>query len=288
MSVSLQVFRAKKQRGERIAMVSLYDAPSAVLCCDANVDCLLVGDSMGNVILGYENTIPVTLEAMAHHAAAVARGVKSSTRPEVPVIADMPFGSWHGERDSTARHGAALMQAGAQGVKVEGASPHTLEAVRMLTQMGAPVMGHLGFTPQSTLIFESVVQGKTAAAAAQLLESAVRLQEAGCFAVVLEVVPVEVAAEITQQLQIPTIGIGAGPGCDGQVLVWHDLTGQTPGAPWRFVKRYAEGHRVLSQAATGFVSQVHAGAFPTEEHGWPMSPAELAAWRDAAGCDGTP
>src|SRR5687768_14753507 len=138
MPFPLRVFASKKQRGERIAMVSLYDAPSAALCCEASVDCLLVGDSMGNVILGYDNTIPVTIEAMAHHTAAVVRGVKSSTRPEVPVIADMPFGSWHGDRNSITRSGAALMQTGAQGVKIEGAALHTLEAVQILTEMGAP------------------------------------------------------------------------------------------------------------------------------------------------------
>jgi 3-methyl-2-oxobutanoate hydroxymethyltransferase len=148
-------------------------------------------------------------------------------------------------------------------------------------------MGHLGFTPQSTLIFESVVQGKTAEAAAHLLEDARRLQESGCFALVLEVVPIEVASEITRQLKIPTIGIGAGPGCDGQVLVWHDLTGQTTGEPFRFVKRYAEAHGVLSQAATGFISEVHAGAFPAQEHGWPMSQTELETWQSMRDSDQT-
>jgi 3-methyl-2-oxobutanoate hydroxymethyltransferase len=144
-------------------------------------------------------------------------------------------------------------------------------------------MGHLGFTPQSTLIFESVVQGKSAEAAARLLEAAMRLQNAGAFALVLEVVPIEVAAEITRQLKIPTIGIGAGPGCDGQVLVWHDLTGQTPGEPFRFVRRFAAAHAVLSEAAQGYVNEVHVGAFPTREHGWPMAQSELANWHSAAG-----
>ena len=260
-------------------MISLYDAPSAALCCDAGVDCLLVGDSMGNVILGYENTIPVTIEAMAHHTAAVARGVKSSTRPDVPVIADMPFGSWHGSQNSLVKNASLLMRAGAQAVKVEGATSHTVEAVLTLTEMGVPVMGHLGFTPQSTLVFESVVQGKTAEAAGRLLDDALSLQETGCFALVLEVVPIEVAAEISRQLKIPTIGIGAGPGCDGQVLVWHDLTGQTPGAPFRFVKRYAEAQAVLRQAAAGFVGEVHASEFPVQEHGWLMPPGALEAWR---------
>lgn len=279
MSVSLQVFRAKKHRGERIAMISLYDAPSAVLCCEAGVDCLLVGDSMGNVILGYDNTIPVTIEAMAHHTAAVVRGVKSSTRTEVPVIADMPFGSWHGDRNSLMQNASVLMRAGAQAVKVEGADYHTLEAIEILTAMGVPVMGHLGFTPQSSLIFQSVVQAKTAETADELLSNVKSLCYHGCFALVLEAVPIEVAAEITQQIEIPTIGIGAGPGCDGQVLVWHDLTGQTAGEPFRFVKRYAEAQAVLSQAAEGFVGEVHAGEFPTLEHGWAMSSEELNAWR---------
>src|SRR5918995_3798 len=242
MSASpVRLFRGAKARGERLAMISLYDAPGAALCCDAGVDVLLVGDSLGNVVLGYENTLAVTIGDMVHHTAAVAR-------------------------------------AGAHGVKLEGAGPGALAAVRALVEMGVPVMGHLGYTPQSSLRFESVVQGKTGAAAARLLEEAGRLEEAGCCAVVLEVVPAEVGGRVTGELSIPTIGIGAGPGCDGQVLVWHDLVGLTPGKPLRFVKRYADAHALLAGAAGDFVDEVRSGAFPEPQHGWSMNETELRAW----------
>ena len=260
-------------------MVSLYDAPSARLCSEAGVDALLIGDSMGNVILGYDNTVSVTLNDMMCHAAAVVRGAKASSRPEVPVIADMPFGSYHGGADDIARNGTLLMQTGVHGLKVEGGNQGTLEAVKRLTQMGAPVMGHLGFTPQSSLKFSQTVQGKTAATANELLEAAKRLEAAGCFGIVLEVMPLEVAQRITETLTIPTIGIGAGAGCDGQVLVWHDLAGLSGGEPFRFVKRYADGYALLSQAARDYVSEVHAGKFPASEHGWPMPAEELELWK---------
>lgn len=279
MAVSpLYVFNHKKRHGQRIAMVSLYDAPSARLCCEAGADAILVGDSMGNVILGYDSTLPVTLDDMRLHTGAVARGVKSSSQPGVPVIADLPFGTYHGSADTTARHGTLLMQAGAHALKVEGGNDGTIAAVERLTQMGAPVMGHLGFTPQSALNFKETVQGKTAASAQYLFDAARRLEDAGCFGIVLEVVPLEVAERIMAALGIPTIGIGAGPGCDGQVLVWHDLAGLLGGEPFRFVKRYADGHALLAQAARDYVRDVHSGAFPSREHSWAMASEQLEAW----------
>lgn len=287
MSASaVRLFRGAKVRGERLAMVSLYDAPSAALCCDAGADVLLVGDSLGNVVLGYENTLSVTMGDMLHHTAAVARGVRSSTRPEVPVIGDLPFGSYASVDLATA-NGASLVRAGAHGVKLEGAGSGALAAIGALVEMGVPVMGHLGYTPQSSLRFDSVVQGKTGAAAARLLDEAIKLEDAGCSALVLEVVPAEVARRVTEEVGIPTIGIGAGPGCDGQVLVWHDLAGLTPGKPLRFVKRYAEAGALLAGAAEDFVDEVRSGAFPKPEHGWSMDEAELRAWsEDGSGGEG--
>lgn len=277
---ALQVLRDAKRRGERIAVISLYDAPTATLCCDAGVDCVLVGDSLGNVILGYDNTIPVTMEDMTRHTGAVTRGVCASSRTQVPIVADLPFGSYATVERAT-QNGAALLRAGAHGLKLEGAGPVHLQAVEALVQMGAPVMGHIGFTPQSSLRFGSVVQGKTAGDAARLLHEAHALQAAGCCALVLEAVPIEVAARVTHELEISTIGIGAGAGCNGQVLVWHDLAGLTSAPPFRFVKRYAEAHALLLQAARDFAGDVHSGAFPAAEHGWTMAESEREEWEQS-------
>ena len=272
-----RLFAGAKERGEKLAMISLYDAPTAALCCDAGVDVILVGDSLGNVVLGHESTVSVTIEDMLRHTAAVARGARSSARPDVPIIADLPFGAYATVENAT-RNGAELMRAGAHGVKLEGAGDAALAAIRALDEMGVPVVGHLGYTPQSAFRFSGVVQGKTGAAASRLLEEAHRLEVAGCRTVVLEVVPVEVAQRVTQELSIPTIGIGAGVGCDGQVLVWHDLAGLTSGKPLRFVKRYADAHSLLAGAAEEFIEEVRSGAFPRPEHGWTMDEDELKSW----------
>jgi 3-methyl-2-oxobutanoate hydroxymethyltransferase len=278
MTVSpARLFRDAKSRGEPVAMISLYDAPTAALCCDAGADILLVGDSLGNVILGHDNPVPVTMEDMLRHTAAVVRGVKGSSRPEVPVIADLPFGSY-ATVDLAVQNSAALMHAGAHGVKLEGAGPRSLQAIRAVVEMGVPVVGHIGFTPQSTLQFESVVQGKTGEAASRLLNGARGLEVTGCCAVVLEVVPVEVARRVTEELKISTIGIGAGSYCDAQVLVWHDLVGLTPGRPLRFVKRYADALALLKRATESFVGEVRSEAFPAQEHAWNMDEDELRRW----------
>ena len=282
----IQILSEAKTSGEPVAMISLYDAPTAELCCDNGADCLLVGDSLGNVVLGYDNFISVTMEDMIRHTAAVTRGARRSSRPGVPVVADLPFGSYTTTPDAT-RNSADLMRAGAHAVKLEGAGPATLEAVRAIIEMGAPVVGHLGFTPQSALRFSGVVQGKTVDAGEGLLRDALALEEAGCSAVVLEAVTREVAEAVTQALSIPTIGIGAGAGCNGQVLVWNDLAGISKGASFRFVKRYAEARAILAEAARDFAEEVRSGAFPVEEHGWSMPQAELEAWRALHG-DGSP
>lgn len=290
MSVSLlRVLRASKtsQSSTRspsetvhpLAMIAVYDAPTAALCCDVGADLLLVGDSLGNVVLGFDSTVSVTLDMMLHHLGAVVRGARQSSRNEVPVVADLSFGTYATTQDA-ARNGAALMQAGAHGLKLEGAASSSLDAVRVLTQMGAPVVGHLGFTPQSALVLNGVVQGKTAASARQLLDDARRLQDAGCVAIVLEAVPSEVAQIVTQQLAITTIGIGAGASCDGQVLVWHDLVGLSPGTPFRFVKRFAQTHETVQDATRAFVQEVHQSTFPTRDNEYSMPDAELALWRE--------
>ena len=283
----IQVLSEAKASGKPVAMISLYDAPTAELCCDAGADCILVGDSLGNVVLGYDNFLSVTMEDMLRHTAAVARGVRKSSRPGVPIVADLPFGSYTTVADATA-NSAALMRSGAHAVKLEGAGPATLEAVRGIIEMGAPVIGHLGFTPQSALRFSGVVQGKTGEAADGLLRDALALEEAGCSAVVLEAVTREVAESVTKALSVPTVGIGAGGGCDGQVLVWHDLAGLSKGASFRFVKRYAEARELLTEATRDFVEEVRSGAFPKEQHGWSMPETELEGWRARQEADGDP
>lgn len=273
-------------RGEPISMVSLYDAPTAALCCEAGVESLLVGDSLGNVVLGHEGFTSATMEDMLRHTAAVARGVARSSRAgEVPVVADLPFGSYSTVADA-AHNGAALIRAGAHALKLEGAGTSSLRAIEALVEMGAPVVGHLGFTPQSSLKFSGVVQGKTGEAAARVLEEARRLDAAGCVAVVLEAVPSEVAQRVTAEISTATIGIGAGGRCNGQVLVWHDMIGYGPGKTLRFVKRYADVHSLLSEAAAGFAREVRSGEFPAEEHGWSMSEEELARWQRSDGAEG--
>lgn len=246
-------------------MVSLYDAPSAAICCEQNVDALLVGDSMGNAILGFENTVPVTIDAMVHHTGAVLRGVRSSSRSTVPVVADMPLGG--GLHPDSFDWALRLMQTGAAAIKMEGASEDLLQNIRKFSDAGIPVMGHLGYTPQSALRFKSVVQGRAPEDADRLLAQSLALQDAGCFAVVLETVVMDVARSITQQLEIPTIGIGAGPDCSGQVLVWTDIIGLS-GASLRMIKAYANAKESFNNAAAQYVDEVHQSTFPTAENGW--------------------
>lgn len=261
-------------------MISLYDAPTAVLCCEAGADALLVGDSMGNVILGYDNTVSVDIDSIAHHTGAVARGVKSSSRPDVPVIADLPFGSYHGSESEIVANATKLLKAGAIALKLEGAGERALRAIDLLLEMGVPVMGHIGFTPQSVLKFQTTVQGKTASDGQRLFNEALALEKAGCFGVVLEAMTQEVAARITAEVQMATIGIGAGSDCDGQVLVWHDLAGLLPGQPFRFVRQYAKGHQVLLEAARGYVNEVKSKEFPTAENGWKLNEDERKRWEN--------
>lgn len=247
-----------KRQGERIAMLTAYDFTMARLLDRAGVDVLLVGDSLGMVVLGHDNTLPVTVDAMVHHTAAVSRGVSRAL-----VVADMPFLSCHtGVPDAVRAAGRLVREAGAQAVKIEGGHS-VLEVCQRLVEAGIPVMGHLGLTPQSVHQLGGFrKQAKSATEARKLLESAQALQAAGAFAIVLESIPEAVALEATELLDIPTIGIGAGPHCDGQVLVSHDAFGLYDEFVPKFVKQYADLGRQMTAAAEDYVREVRDGAFP--------------------------
>ncbi|WP_281887002.1 3-methyl-2-oxobutanoate hydroxymethyltransferase [Paenibacillus sp. YYML68] len=254
-----------------IAVVTAYDYPSARLAEEAGVDVILVGDSLGNVVLGYESTVPVTLDDMLYHTRAVTRAVRSSF-----VVTDMPFMTYHGSLDATLKGAARLMQEGlAKAVKLEGGA-EIAPAVKALVQAGIPVMAHIGLTPQSIhQIGGYKVHGKTNDQAERLMADALALEEAGAFAIVLELVTEQLAAEVTARLSIPTIGIGAGAGCDGQVLVFHDVLGYGSDiVPKRFVKAYASVGDTIRTAIGQYVSEVKGRQFPAAEHAFRMSDEE--------------
>jgi len=261
-----------KLRGEKIAMVTAYDAPGARFAEDAGVDLILVGDTAAMVVLGHEGTtVPVTMDEMLFLTKTVAR---AAYRPIV--VGDMPFGSYQVSDEDAVRNAIRFVkEARADVVKLEGAGP-SVSRVRAIVGAGIPVMGHVGLTPQSaTMLGGFKTQGKTSEAALELVADALELQDAGCFAVVLEAVPAPVAAEITRRLSVPTIGIGAGVECDGQVLVYHDLLGLTEGHLPRFVKRYASLSREIRDALEAYVDDVRSGAFPEEQHTYTMAEEEL-------------
>ncbi|MFN2587963.1 MAG: 3-methyl-2-oxobutanoate hydroxymethyltransferase [Actinomycetota bacterium] len=243
-------------------MLTAYDTPSARLLDEAGIPLLLVGDTMGMVLLGYGSTVPVTMDMVVHHTAAVSRGVENAL-----VIGDMPFMSYQvSVEDGMRNAGRLLQEGGANAVKLEGGG-RCVELVARLVEAGIPVMGHLGLTPQSVNQLGGYrVQGRTEEAHHKLVEDAKSLEAAGVFALVLEAVPAGLAAEVTASLQVPTIGIGAGPSCDGQVLVWHDFLGISTGHLPRFVKRYAELGEEIKRAATEFAAEVAAGRYPGPEH----------------------
>lgn len=260
--VSTSELKKMKANGEKIAMITAYDYPSAKLADEAGADMILVGDSLGMVVLGYDSTIPVTIDEMLHHTKAVTRAVKRSF-----VVADMPFLTYHGSADQTLAHAGALMQQGlAKAVKLEG-GVEIADKVALCTRAGIPVVGHIGLTPQAVHQLGGYkVQGRKPDEANKLLEAAAALVEAGAFAIVLEMVPEELGAEITEQVDVPTIGIGAGRGCDGQVLVYHDvLQYATPLQP-KFVKTYAEVGRIAQEGIAKYIHEVKQGIFPGEEH----------------------
>jgi 3-methyl-2-oxobutanoate hydroxymethyltransferase len=264
-----------KRRGDKIVMVTAYDAPGARFAEDAGIDIVLVGDTAAMVMLGHEGTtVPVTMDEMLFLTRTVARAAR---RPLV--VADMPFGSYQvSDGDAVANAIRFVKEARADVVKLEGAGA-SLSRVRAIVDAGIPVMGHIGLTPQSaTMLGGFKTQGRTAAKARRLLDDAHALEAAGCFALVLEAVPSPVAARITETLTIPTIGIGAGPACDGQVLVYHDLLGLSEGHLPRFVKRYANLSREIRDALEAYAEDVRSGAFPSEEYAYAMDAEELAAF----------
>lgn len=265
MKNTVVTFRESKGQ-EKLVMLTAYDYSTARVMDMAGVDALLVGDSLGMVMLGYPDTLSVTVDDMVRHCAAVARGAQKAL-----VVCDMPYMSYHVSVEDTVRNAARLMIEGrAQAVKLEGGAEFAAE-VRALTRASIPVMGHLGLTPQSVNTFGGFkVQGKTMAAAQKLLDDARALQDAGAFALVLECVPAPLAERVTQALAIPVIGIGAGAGCDGQVLVWQDMTGMTLSHLPRFVKRFGEVGASLRSAVEAYAREVRAGAFPTDDHGYPL------------------
>jgi 3-methyl-2-oxobutanoate hydroxymethyltransferase len=260
MTVTIHDLRAWKAEGTRFAMLTAYDFPTARILDEAGIPVLLVGDSVGNNVLGYENTLPVTMDEMLHHTRAVSRGARSAM-----VVGDMPFLSYQVSVEEGVRNaGRFLKEGGAQAVKLEGPQ---VELTHRLVELGIPVMAHVGLTPQSVHGLGGYrVQGR-GEDAARLLDEAQALEKAGAFAIVLEGVPSDLGAEITRTLQISTIGIGAGPGTDGQVLVVNDLLGLSDRLP-RFAKAYAEVGRQIREAAQAFASDVASGAFPDEEHSY--------------------
>jgi 3-methyl-2-oxobutanoate hydroxymethyltransferase len=271
MHLQLTAFGDLKRQGQPIVMVTAYDAPSARLADQAGVDIILVGDSVGNNVLGYEGTAPVTMDEMVMITRAARRGTRHAF-----LLGDLPFGSYQVSDEEAVRNGIRLVkEAGADGLKLEGGGP-SVDRARALVQAGIPVMGHLGLTPQSvTMLGGYRAQGRTAAKALRLYEDALALQTAGCFAIVLEAVSAPVAARISQALEIPTIGIGAGSGCDGQVLVWHDLLGINEGHLPRFVRTYAGLADMIRGALEAYADDVRSRAFPEEQHSYTMPTDEL-------------
>lgn len=259
-----------KARGERIVMVTAYDFPSAQCAQDAGVDIILVGDSLGNVVLGYDTTIPVRLEDMLRHVSAVTRAKGSAH-----VVCDMPFMTYQVSPEEALRNAARLVQeGGAHSVKLEGGEAYA-PTVRRLVEAGIPVMAHIGLTPQSVHQLGGYrVQGRSAEAARRLLHDALALQDAGAYSLVLEAVPWQLAGEITRRLHIPTIGIGAGAGCDGQVLVFHDLVGYSFGTPAKFVRAYANVREVVTDALRRYAEDVRGGAYPAETERYSMKDEE--------------
>jgi 3-methyl-2-oxobutanoate hydroxymethyltransferase len=264
-----------KRRGDRIVMVTAYDAPGARFADAAGIDIILVGDSAAMVVLGHDSTVPATMDEMLVLTRAVTRGAR---RPLV--VADMPFGSFQVSDEDALRNAISFVkEAGADAVKLEGAGS-MLPRVQALVGAGIPVMGHIGLTPQSaTMLGGFKAQGRTAEKARKLVEDARSLEAAGCFSLVLEAVPSPVAARITETLTIPTIGIGAGAGCDGQVLVYHDLLGLYEARAPRFVKRYAALADEIRAALERYAEDVRTGRFPEEQHGYAMPDEELDAFR---------
>lgn len=270
--VTVDDIKQMKGRGEKVVMLTAYDYPSAHLAEEAGVDMILVGDTLGMVVLGYDSTLPVTMEDMIHHSKAVVRGSQRAM-----VVGDMPFMSYQTGLDDAMRNaGRFLQEAGVQAVKLEG-GVHMAETVRRLVQVGIPVVGHIGLTPQSVNQLSGYkVQGRTPEAAERLMEDAIALQQAGAFCIVIETIPAPLARLISQRLRVPTIGIGAGAGCDGQVQVWHDLLALYSAFVPKHAKQYAQIGEAIKAAISAYASEVRSGTFPTSKESFRMDEAALA------------
>ncbi len=269
MRKTIQDLQRFKQRGERFSMVTAYDYTAGQLVDLAEIPVLLIGDSLGMVMLGHSSTVATTLDDIVHHARAVARGSQQAL-----LVGDLPFLTYNNPDDALRSAGRLLQEAGVQAVKLEGGRA-VVPCVQRLVETGIPVMGHLGFTPQSVNLIGTRVQARRSADAARLISDALALQEAGAFAIVLELLPSQLAALLTERLRIPTIGIGAGPHCDGQVQVWHDLLGLFKDFVPRHTRRYAEVGSIIGEALRNYAADVRAGAFPTAEHSSTMKDEEL-------------
>jgi 3-methyl-2-oxobutanoate hydroxymethyltransferase len=264
-ATTVPALRQRKRRDGAIpiVMVTAYDEPGARFVSDAGADILLVGDSVANTVLGYDDPLQIDIDVMAHHVAAVARA-----KPECLIVGDMPWMSYHLSTDEAVRNAATLIRAGAQAVKLEGGRSR-LPVVEAIVRAEIPVMGHLGLTPQSVLAMGGFrVQAKSVDAASALLDAAKSLEAAGCFAFVIEGVPDVVGAAVTESTGVPTIGIGAGPSTDGQVLVFHDLLGLGSRTPPKFVRQYADLGRIATEAIAAFADDVRSGAFPSDEESY--------------------
>jgi len=272
MRITINQIKEMKQKGEKIAMLTAYDYPTAKIVDEVGIPLILVGDTLGMVVLGYESTIPVTMEEMLHHTKAVVRGTKQTM-----VVGDMPFMTYHPSMEDTLRNaGRFIQEGGAQAVKLEGGTI-VAEKVLRIVECGIPVMGHIGLTPQSIHQLGGFkVQGKTPEAAVRLVKDAEALEQAGAFAIVLETVPSQLATLITQRVNIPTIGIGSGSGCDGQVQVINDILGLFTDFVPKHAKQYAKLADIMSSAITQYLKEVKGGSFPTQKHSSSIDESILA------------
>ena len=263
--ITIPFIQAKKEKREKIVAITAYDFPVAKIVDESGIDLILVGDSLGMVVLGYENTIPVTMEDMIHHTKPVVRASKRAL-----VVGDMPYFSFHlSNEESVFNASLFLREAGASAVKIEGASKKRLKLIVTMVEAEIPVMGHVGLTPQSIHhLGQFKVKGREIDEAEKIIQDAQNLEKAGVFSVVLECLPMEVARIITEKLKIPTIGIGAGPYCDGQILVFHDLVGFSNGYLPKFVKKYGDIHELISKAVIGYIDDVKKGKFPDSSHSY--------------------
>lgn len=264
--------QAMKREGRKITMLTAYDYPMALLEDRAGIDIILVGDSLAMTVLGYENTLPVTMDEMIHHTKAVARGAKRAL-----ILGDMPFMSYNcSEREAILNAGRFMKEAGADAVKLEG-GVSVKETVRAIVKAGIPVMGHIGLTPQTiSMLGGFKVQGKDAKGAQKIIDDALQLEDAGAFSVLLEAVPAPIAKRVTERLSVPTIGIGAGVHCDGQVLVVHDMLGLFDRFTPKFAKRYINLSEPILKAFEGYIDEVRSGAFPTDQHSFHIDEKELS------------